>query len=210
MRFLFSPDSMIMRFFSRFADLVLLNVVFLLTCLPVFTIGAANTALYAAVFPMDTEREGKLLTSYFRAFRSNFRQSTAIWLILLLFGAATCVNMVQFSGIGGSTGYLLLVLTMLVLVLLGMIFSYSFPLLSQFGNSTKGTLANALLLAVGHLPRSLVLLGINCFPWALMVMNLYSFIQLGFLWFALYFSAAAYFNSRLLYKVFGPYWEQSL
>lgn len=209
MRFLFSPDSMIMQFVSRFCDIVILNVVFLLTCLPLFTIGAALTALYDTVFRMDTEREGKLLSTYFRAFRSNFRQSTLIWLVLVLFGAASCMNMVNFSEIGGTAGFLLFLLALLIFLVLALILSYAFPLLSQFGNSTKATLRNALLLSIAHLPRSLVLLVVNCFPWALMVLNLYAFIRLGFLWLVLYFAAAAYFNSRVLHKVFQPYREQT-
>ena len=80
MRFLFDPESQIMQILSRFCDIVILNLVFLLTCIPIFTIGAANTALYDVVFRMDTDREGKLLPTYFHSFRENFRQSTILWL----------------------------------------------------------------------------------------------------------------------------------
>ena len=209
MQFLFSPDSKIMQILSRFADIVILNVVFLLTCLPVFTIGAANAAMYDVVFRMDTEREEKLLRTYFRSFKDNFRQGTVIWLFLLLFGAASCVNMVQFSEIGGTLGYILFLFAMLVLLVVVLVFSYAFPLLSQFRNSIQDTLKNALLLSIAHLPRSILIAVINCFPWALLVLNLYAFVKLGFLWVSLYFAAAAYFNSRVLNKVFKPYWEQS-
>lgn len=207
MQFLFDPNSKFMQFLSRFADIVVLNVVFLLTCLPVFTIGAALTAMYDTVFRMDTEREEKLLRTYWGSLKRNFRQGTVIWLLLLLFGAASCVNMAQFSDIGGTLGYVLFLFAMLVLIVALLVLSYAFPLLSQFRNSTLGTLKNALLLSIAHLPRSLLILGINCFPWALMVLNLYAFIRLGFLWFSLYFAAAAYFNSRVLNKVLQPYWE---
>lgn len=202
MRFLFDMDSPLMQFISRLCDLVVLNIVFLLTCLPIFTIGAANTALYDVVFRMDTEREEKLLRTYFRAFKENFRQSTAIWLVLLLFGAASCVNMVQFSEIGGISGYFLFLIAMLILIVTAMVFGYAFPLLSRFANSTRNMLKNALLLGVGSLPRTVVVTVINCFPWVLLIVNLYAFIRIGFLWFALYFAAAAYFNSRVLKKVF--------
>lgn len=209
MRFLFDLESPVMKFLSRLADIMILNVVFLLTCLPIFTVGAAVTALYDVVFRMDTEREGKLFATYFRSFRVNFKPATAIWLVLLLFGAATVVNMARLSEIGGTLGYLLTAATMLVLVILMMVFSYAFPLLSQFDNSAKGTAKNALLLSVAYLPRSLVLLVTNCFPWALMIVNLYTFAQMSLLWLFLYFSAAAYFNSRVLNKVFKPYWENA-
>jgi len=205
MRFLFDPDSLIMQIISRFCDIVILNVVFLLTCLPIFTIGAAHTALYDVVFRMDTEREGKMLSTYFRSFGENFRQSTALWLVLFLFGAATYVNMTRFSFLGESSyslGYALFIVSMLVLLLEVFIFSYGFPLLSRFRNSTRRTALNALLLAIGNLPRTLVVAVINCFPWVLLIVNFYAFMQLGFIWLAMYFAAAAYFNSRVLKKIF--------
>lgn len=202
MRFLFDLDSPILQFLGRLGDLVILNVVFILSCIPVFTIGAANAALYAVVFRMDTEREEPLLRTYFRAFRENFRQGSAVWLVLGLFGVASCLNMVRFSEIGGTLGYLLFLIAMAVMVVCVFMFTYAFPLMSQFRNSTRNTLKNALLLSVANLPRSLAAAVINCFPWALMVLNLYTFIRLSFLWLALYFAAAAYFNSRVLKKVF--------
>ena len=211
MRFLFDLDSPIMRFISRFCDIVVLNVVFLLTCIPIFTIGAANTALYDVVFRMDTEREGKLLSTYFRSFRENFRQSTVLWLFLLLFGIATYINMTRFSFLGENSyilGYSLFVVSMMVLVLEVFIFAYAFPLLSRFRNSTWNTAKNALLLSIGNLPRTLIISTINCFPWALLIMNFYTFIQVGFIWPAAYFAAAAYFNSRLLKKVFDALIEK--
>lgn len=206
MRFLFDPESQIMQIISRFCDIVILNVVFLLTCIPVFTIGAANTALYDVAFRMDTDREGKLLAAYFRAFRENFRQSTVLWLLLMLFGAATYLNMTRFSILGENSyflGYGLFILSMLVLILEVFVFSYSFPLLSRFRNSTRRTAMNAILLSIGNLPRTLVVAVINCFPWVLLIMNFYAFMRLGFIWFAAYFAAAAYFNSRLLMHIFN-------
>lgn len=208
MRFLFDPNSKIMQILSRFCDIILLNLVVLLTSLPVFTIGAANAAMYEVCFRMDTEREEGLLRTYFRSFKENFKQGTVIWLFLLLFGAASCVNMVQFSELGGTLGYVMFLFALLVFLMTLLVFSYAFPLLSQFRNSTVATAKNALLLSIAHLPRSLVILVINCFPWALLILNLYTFLQLGFLWISLYFAAAAYFNSRVLNKVFKPYWEK--
>ena len=204
MRFLFDSDSWFMQLVSRFSSLVVLNLVFLCTCIPLFTIGAALTALYDVVFRMDTDREGRSVSTYFRSFSANFRQSTPIWLLFLLFIAASCGNSVIFSNIGGIPGQILFVGSVVILVNILLILGYVFPLLSQFDNSTGQTLKNALLLSIANLPRTLVIAVINCFPWVLMVMNLYAFIQVSFLWLALYFAAAAYFNSRVLMKVFQP------
>lgn len=201
MRFLFDPDSQIMQFLSRLCDLILLNVVYLLTCIPLFTIGAATAALYDTVFRMDTEREGKLMATYFHAFRENFRQGTAVWLLLALYGVATWMNMNLFSDMGGGFGYGLFVIAMVIAVVGIFVHGYAFPLMSRFQYKTGTLLQNSLLLSVLYLPRTLAVCIINVFPWALIFANLYAFCKLGFLWFALYFAAAAYFNSRVLKKV---------
>lgn len=202
MRFVFDSDSWFMQLISRFSSLVVLNLLFLCTCIPIFTIGAALTALYDVVFRMDTEREGKSVSTYFRSFSANFRQSTPIWLLFLLFIAASCGNAVIFSNMGGLPGQILFVISIVILINLLLVLGYVFPLLSQFDNTTGNTLKNALLLSAANLPRTLVIAVINCFPWALMIVNFYAFIQLSFLWFVLYFAAAAYFNSRVLMKIF--------
>lgn len=209
MRFFFDSDSWFMQLISRFSSLAVLNLVFLCSCIPVFTVGAALTALYDVVFRMDTDREGKLIFSYFRAFRANFRQSTPIWLVFLLILVASCVNAAVFSGWGNLMGTVLSVIAVVILINTLLVLGYVFPLLSQFDNTKYNTAKNALLLSVANLPRTLVIAVINCFPWALLLVNFYSFIQLSFLWLVLYFAAASYFNSRVLAKVFDPLREQA-
>jgi len=209
MNLIFQHDAPIMQLLNRFSSLVVLNILFLCTSIPIFTIGAALTAMYDVVFRMDTEREGKLLSTYFRSFAANFRQSTPVWLLFLLLIGASCANAVIFSNMGGMIGQILSVAAIVILVNVLLVLGYAFPLMSRFDNTRSNTLKNALLLAVANLPRTLVIAVINCFPWVLMLMNLYAFIQLGFLWLVLYFAAAAYFNSRVLMKVFKELVKQS-
>ena len=93
------------------------------------------------------------------------------------------------------------------LVVVLMMVSYAFPLISQFRNDTKSVLKNALIFSVAYLPRTALIVVINVFPWALLLTNLYMFLQVGFIWVVVYFAAAAYINTRLLKKVFAPYME---
>jgi len=204
MNLFFKFDSPIMQFLNRFSSLAVLNLLFLCTSIPIFTIGASLTALYDVVFRLDTPREGKIAATYFRAFRANFRQSTPLGLLFLFLTGTGYANAVILSGRGTVMGLILSVLSIVILINSLLVMGYVFPLVSQFDSNAGRTLKNALLLAVANLPRTLLIAVINCFPWALMLMNFYAFIQLGFLWFVLYFAAAAYFNSRILMKVFQP------
>ena len=200
----FSPDSKFMQAMSQVADLIILNVLFLISCIPLLTIGAASAALYTVCFRIGTDREQGVFRSYFRAFRENFKQGTILWLIFVVFLGAGIVNEFLFYSMEGPLHYLFLLMTAL-LIFGVLMYGYAFPLISQFSNTTLSTLKNAFCLSLGYLPRSLVIAVLNLFPLALALADLYLFLQVGFIWAFLYFSAAAYINALLLKKVFAPY-----
>lgn len=202
MQALFSPDSKFMQAMSRICDLIILNILFLICSLPVFTIGTAATALYSCCFHISEERG--TVKPFFSAFRENFRQGTILWLILLICGGSALFNTFLFRSFSGPVSYLFLPFGILfaLAVLMG---SCAFPLLSLFANDIPATLINALLLSIGYLPRFAVVALMNLLPFLVFFGDLYVFFQTGFLWIAIYFSFAAYVSSLLLKKVFAPY-----
>ncbi len=58
-------DSRFSRVLSRLTELVLLNFVFILTCLPILTIGASVTALYSITLKMARNEEGYISSVYY-------------------------------------------------------------------------------------------------------------------------------------------------
>ena len=200
---MFSPDSKFMEILGRITDLILLNILFLLTCLPIFTMGAAATALYTMCFRFMREEYRSIVKPYFQAFRDNFRQSTLIWLLLLLvMGPGLYYFYVLFS-LDNLLRYLAFLFVLLAL-LSAMTASYAFPWISQFENTTAQALKNALILCLSHLPRSFAILVINNLPLIIWFFSPELFIQISFLWVALYFAAAAYMNTGILWHVFKP------
>lgn len=202
-----SPDSRFMQVLNRISDLVILNVLYLLTCLPVFTIGAARAAMYTLCFQMLHNREAGVVKPYFRAFRSNFRQGTLLWLLALLAGIPALYYFAGVYAMDGAAHYLFLPFS-LILALIAFTGSYVFPWISQFHNSTGQALRNALLLSISHLPRTLGIAGINLLPWMLLLVFTELFFSVSFLWLVLYFAAAAYLNALILRKVFAPYYPE--
>lgn len=205
-----SADSKFMQAVSRITDLVLLNVLYLLTCLPVFTIGAANSALYAVCFQMLRNREDGLFRSYFRAFRDNFKQGTVLWLLLLFVCLPGLFYFDTFFAMEGTMRYLF-VLFFTIVVLAVFLGSWAFPWISQFRNDIPTVLRNALILSLSHLPRTVCVAAIQLFPLCLLVFLPELFVKISFLWLALYFSAAAFISTAILWKAFKPYYpEESL
>lgn len=204
MKNLFSPDSVFMRAMSRIGDLMLLNLLFLLTCIPILTVGAAVSAMYSVTFRFDTDREASVIRIYLRAFRSDWKQATAIWLIVLLCTGSSCFNMFLFSrlpGIFSFASVLFALLLMLVLLTAGFVF----PLLSLFDNPIMVTLKNAFALSLGFLPRAVLIAVVNLLPLIVFLVDVYVFFQTAFLWAAIYFAAAAYLNTLLLKPVWAVF-----
>lgn len=201
---MFSPDSKLMQVLGRITDLIVLNLLFLITCLPVFTMGAAMTALYTMCFRLMREEYNGIVKPYFRAFRDNFKSATAAWGILLIAGVPAVYYLTQTVRMGGILQFsgIFFLLILLATLMAG---SYAFPWISQFENSAIQSLQNALILSVSRLPRTAAILAINLMPVIVWFVNVELFIQISFLWISLYFAAAAYMNTGLLWHVFKPY-----
>lgn len=204
---MFSPDSKTMQIISRVTDLILLNIIFLITSLPLFTVGAATTAMYTLCFQMMREEGSGILKPYFRAFKENFKQGTAIWLVILLIVLPALFyfdRVFRMDGILRFASLFFMLIAAAGLLTAG----YVFPWISQFRNTAAQSLQNALILSITHLPRSVCILVINLLPVILWAVNYDLFEKFSFLWLALYFAAAAYMNTGLLWHVFKPYREK--
>ena len=78
---IFAQEGKLARFLNRLGDLIWLNVLTMVFCIPVVTAGAAVTAMYQVSLRMVKNEEGKIGASFLQGFKENFRQSTLIWLI---------------------------------------------------------------------------------------------------------------------------------
>lgn len=201
MKGIFSLDSKPMQVLSRFGDILLLNVVYLLTCIPLVTIGAATNALYSVCFKMGTDEEDGLYKRYFHVFAADFKQATIVWLLYFAVGFSSLYYCLWFLSMSGWM-HALFIPAIAVFVLVSMTAAMAFPLMSQFRDRTITMLRNAFLLCLGYLPRALLAAILNLLPVGMFFLDPYHFFQAGVLWFTVYFSAAAYLNSRLLRPVF--------
>ena len=201
MRALFDMDNAFFRGMSKVADLCILNVVFLFCCIPIFTIGAATTALSYVTLKMKDGEEGYILKSFFKSFRQNFKQSTVIWLLMAVAGLVLGLDLHILRRMSG-TG----IMMMLVVVLMGvfiwlMVFSYVFPLQARFYNTIKGTLRNAVLLSIANFPRTICMVALQT---GAVLLTFYNTKTLGYgllAWFLIGFAAIALANSTLLQPV---------
>ena len=97
MKVSFSMDSKLWRFFDYVGDMAALNLLFIVTCLPVVTIGASVTALNSVLFKRKEKRADDVKREYIRDFKANFKNSTIIWVIFLVFLFACGLNLAIVS-----------------------------------------------------------------------------------------------------------------
>lgn len=199
----FNPDSPLMRFLTKLADLMILNLLFLLSCIPVVTIGAAWTALYYVTLKMVRDEEDSIVRGFFRAFRRNWKQATILWLMVLGLGAVMVLDIRFLNAMGDSATAAAMKTAVEILGVLGlMVLQYLFPGLARFEASTGNTLKNACLLAVGNLPKTLLLSGaavgavyLSC--WSNLTISVAIVV-----WVLMGFALMAYGNSGVLVKIF--------
>lgn len=201
---LFNPDSPVMQALNKIADLVLLNVLCLILCIPIFTIGAAVTALYDAAGRMMRE-EGGIYRAFFSAFRSNFKQATGMWLILLVVGGLLALCVMFYAN---SQLQIMLYLTVILAFLWCAVVAWVFPLQARFYNAVKDTLRNAALCAIAYLPRTIVMVVLNIFPFALALLHPIFFFRSSVLYILVWFAMAASINLQVIRKPLQKMIEQ--
>lgn len=160
MSHLFDADNPVMSFLGRAADLVLLNLLTLVCCIPVVTAGAAFTALYYVCIKMIRSEDSYLTRSYFKSFKENFLQATTLWILMLAMIAIAWADFYFISVISGSAAFVMRVVVCAFLFFFLCSSIYCFPLLSRFENSLKNIIKNSCLLGIMNFPKSLCILAI--------------------------------------------------
>ena len=110
-----SIDNPFFRLMGAIGDLVVLNILWLLCCLPVVTAGASTLALFAIVHKIAAGEDYRTASGFFKAFRRDFKQATALWLVVLAAGIAALAGLRAasaqddvFTGLLAAASFLLL------------------------------------------------------------------------------------------------------
>ena len=154
----FALDSPLMNGLSKLADLIWLNILATICCIPIITIGASLTALHYVVLKMVKDEEGYITRSFFKSFRENFKQATLMWLMLLVVFILLVADFMifRFSGIV-FPGWCQIALTAIA-VLIMFATMHLFPLLSRYENSIRATYKNSLFMGILHLPKTILMM----------------------------------------------------
>lgn len=204
-------ENSFFSFFKKLGWVFLLNILFLITSIPVVTIGASATAMYTVLNKIIEERQFSFFGDYFKAFRDNFWQSTLMWVPVFLITVVMLVNIQYvFHYMTGGFAYIMRAGTILLAVLFCMIGNTVFPLIARFDLSVKEILSITVQILLQHM-----LLGLESVVFSIVVLGgsllIVSIGWLGGLFVILPIAAPglhAFMQSYLYERMFDSYIEE--
>lgn len=195
----FDPEGPFATAVNRIGTLILLNVLWLLCSVPVFTLGASTTALYTVLLRILAGEESHVTRQFFKAFGENFQRATGIWMILLAAMGLFFFDL-YYAGCTGSFWWRLLAVFGLQIV--AMELTFVFPLLARYENNWRAHMRNAAVLAVTHLPKMLLIWLIWAVPVAGCIWISEVFYALLGVWLLIGFAGLSYVTALFIKPIF--------
>lgn len=207
MKNIFNLDSPLMQMLTRLGEMIIINFLCLVCCLPVITTGAALSATHRIMQDYVTDNEGSLIKTFFRAFKENFKQATITWLVLLVLAVAMVLNFI-FVGVflgdvmNGIPALALYAMLGVMSILAVGIAVFLFPLLTRYKNTLRQHVINSLILTITkpHLALAMVLL--HAFPLLLLYFFPSVFLQTLIFWLLVGVAFLIYVDNAILRKVY--------
>ena len=161
---IFNYDSKFMQYANKFADLMIVNVLTLVCCLPIITIGASLTAMHSVVLKIYRNEECYVAKQFFKAFKENFKQSTAIWLIYPAVFVLFLLDMRIITQSGLEIPKFLEYGLYVVTIMGALSLVWVFILQSRYENKVTTTIKNAFLIGTARAFRSVLMVLVACIP----------------------------------------------
>ncbi|HIR89158.1 MAG TPA: DUF624 domain-containing protein [Candidatus Fimimorpha faecalis] len=147
---MFQSDNLLSRVLTKVFDLCLLNILFLITSLPIFTIGVSLSALYTVTLAMSKNEESPVFKMYFRMWKQNFKKGMIAGLVLLGIVALLIFDMWIWWNSRISYRMFFMIATLVLLSLVIMVSNWVFPLTAKFENSVKNMFKNAMIFSMRY------------------------------------------------------------
>lgn len=199
----FDPDSKPMQVLGSFADMIVLNLCFLAGCLPVVTVGASLSAMYAALLRRQRGEGSSIFSAFWRDWKDNLRAGISCWLLQLGTTAFFAFDFWFSIRYAKSAPWLLGAvewISVLGLLLVTLTSGLVYPQIARFENRIGQYLKNAALLLAAYPLRAILNALILLPPVMLFVFWRGLFLRIGFIFPLFAFSGMGYLSVCILRK----------
>lgn len=161
---IFNLDSPVMQALGKMADLMWLNILTFICCIPIITIGPSLTAMHYMALKIVRNEECYITRGFFKSFKENFRQGMVIGIIMLAVVLVLTGDFLLLRNPDLSFSKVLQVAISAIAVLVLFTLLYVFQMLSKFANTIWLTIKNAFFMSILHFPKTLVMAVIWALP----------------------------------------------
>ena len=159
---MFQNDSLFGRFMNLMFDVICIGLMWVISSIPLVTMGTATTAAYYTMAKCVRYKSGYVTKEFFSAFRKNFRQTIGFNVLFLFLFLMLAVELKFAWDQEGRLGSSLFIGLVFVLFLVLGICMYLYPVLSRFYMNNL-TLIKSSFLMMG---LAVAVLGIYFMNWA--------------------------------------------
>ena len=153
-------NNPVMKFLSRLVDMAVLNLMTIAFMIPVVTAGASITAMNNVLIHLVRKDETYVWKMFLTSFKQNLKQGIGLGILFTAIFAVAGLELMMLHSIDAKSSTMFMIIITVISLCVFAVGIYTFALLSRFENTVRGTLVNAVSLALGHIPRTLGMLAV--------------------------------------------------
>ena len=201
----FDTDNFLMRFSEKVLDIVTVNLLFVVSCLPIVTIGIAKISLYQTIFEIKNSRRVPVFKTYIRAFKQNLKLGLQLGLLELGIVLISVLDLYLFWGQEGFAFQLLKVICLGILIFLTLVMLASYPIAARYELAWKEVLQKGLLLVSFNFPWFFLMLAILFLIAMVLYLSAFTLLLGGSAFLLFGFGLLAFLQAGLMEKLFAKY-----
>ena len=201
----FDTDNFLMRFCEKVLDIVTVNLLFVVSCLPIVTIGVAKISLYQTMFEIKKSRRVPVFKIYIRAFKQNLRLGLQLGLLELGIVLISLLDLYLFWGQAGLAFQVLKAICLGILIFLTLVMLASYPIAARYELTWKEVLQKGLLLVSFNFPWFFLMLAILFLIVMVLYVSGFTLVLGGSAFLLFGFGLLAFWQTGLIEKLFAKY-----
>ena len=201
----FDTDNFLMRFCEKVLDIVTVNLLFVVSCLPIVTIGVAKISLYQTIFEVKSSRRVPVFKTYMRAFKQNLKLGLQLGLLELGIFLISVVDLSLFWGQTSLGFQLIKAICLGILIFLTLVMLASYPIAARYDLTWKEALQKGLLLVSFNFVWFFLMLAIILLIIMLLYLSGFTLVLGGSAFLLFGFGLLAFCQAGLMEKLFAKY-----
>ena len=201
----FDTDNVLMRFSEKVLDIVTANLLFVVSCLPIVTIGVAKISLYQTMFEIKKSRRVPVFKIYIRAFKQNLRLGLQLGLLELGIVLISFLDLYLFWGQAGLAFQVLKAICLGILIFLTLVMLASYPIAARYELTWKEVIQKGLLLVSFNFPWFFLMLAILFLIVMVLYVSGFTLVLGGSAFLLFGFGLLAFWQTGLIEKLFAKY-----